>query len=513
MVTVKYEGSLETLSFISDAINNVLNQLKDNDEILLSHEYTFDNNSIFIDLIDFIKIKDTINFRTAYSYLVNNITNSLFKYILENYKLAEALDSEKSTYQLSEGQDLYTYLSNSIKKEIAMTRNSENSEKIYKLAVNDNLITYEDDVEEVHKKDFIKGSVYPNKDFKRFERVQENNYIKEITSYLDIPKEHLNSNIDSLDENLLNIEQKLANNIQSINNIYSVTGPNDSNPEIRYSFEDILDSVLSTFNSKAQFDKTNTYISDKSIYKSSLTEFLRQKYKNTSKGRNSYSLEDVISIVTHFLLIKSDFIKNNHYYDLVCKNHSLKVSDIISKNDKYKDANDIFPRFNSMEDHTEKVAINEARNKLNNKLIEIASNYLSIKHKGKTNLKPNRLYYYKVMDSYFYISFTYLYEIYSTKIQQLNLSLIYKRIYSSPYNNLPFDNILNQIDSIIKSISVKETKDKNNYFNNSNPNQFFNNIKNNYIPYDINIENHSLLMLYNFSTFPNISSLIFKKNR
>ncbi|ARQ03328.1 hypothetical protein [Macrococcoides caseolyticum] len=157
MVVVKYEGSLETLSFISDVINNILNQLKDNDEILLTDEYTFDNNMIFIDLTDFIVIKDTINFRTAYSYLVNTITNTLFKYIIENYKLKSFIDNEEFTYQLSEGQDLYTYLSNSIKKEISTTKNSENSAKIYNLAVSDNFINEDENSEE----NFIKGSIYP----------------------------------------------------------------------------------------------------------------------------------------------------------------------------------------------------------------------------------------------------------------------------------------------------------------------------------------------------------------
>ncbi|WP_232751016.1 hypothetical protein [Macrococcoides caseolyticum] len=157
MVVVKYEGSLETLSFISDVINNILNQFKDNDEILLTDEYTFDNNMIFIDLTDFIVIKDTINFRTAYSYLVNTITNTLFKYIIENYKLKSFIDNEEFTYQLSEGQDLYTYLSNSIKKEISTTKNSENSAKIYNLAVSDNFINEDENSEE----NFIKGSIYP----------------------------------------------------------------------------------------------------------------------------------------------------------------------------------------------------------------------------------------------------------------------------------------------------------------------------------------------------------------
>ncbi|WP_426401926.1 hypothetical protein [Mammaliicoccus lentus] len=167
MVKVKYEGSLETLSLITEALNNVLTQLKVQDEITFTDSYPIENpDEIYIDLTDFYLIMSQTNFRTAYNYLVNVMTNSLFKYIITNYKLVSKKENNTDTseYILKDGQDLYTYLVNKIKKELSSSSKSINSDLIFNAAMKDGIL-----VEGKHSKEsFKKGSYYPNNDFKNF---------------------------------------------------------------------------------------------------------------------------------------------------------------------------------------------------------------------------------------------------------------------------------------------------------------------------------------------------------
>lgn len=504
MVVVKYEGSLETLSFISDAINNVLNQLKDNDEILLTHQYTFDdNNSIFIDLTDFIMIKDTTNFRTAYSYLVNTITNTLFKYIIENYKLKSSIDNDEFTYQLSEGQDLYNYLSNSIKKEISMTKNSENSEKIYNLAVSDNFINEDENSEE----NFIKGSIYPNNDFKNFKKNEILEKTEEITSHLEVPNGEIKSNIKILSRTKSVNTQDFKPYFKSLGYLHNLNAQDYSNH--RFSVTDIVESYSRTIQKKNLLSEGDYRVLRLDSH-SEITDFLRKKTKNKGKGQKSYTLVEVISIVAHFYLVKEhkEDLKNNAYYRLVCSNHKYSLSDVLAHN--YLKSNiSPYSLFDFMCNNKNKSTLNNDRSKLNQFIIDLVANYMIIKHKGSTIINSNDVFAYKTLDCYFNISFTYLLEFYSNKLQLLTLKLIEAHNKNDDYKNYQspsLDIVLNLLDKIIakvKHLTKNSLKTSIDISSNSvmETLQSFYNLNN------LDNLNHSYLMTNHFSIYPNRASL------
>lgn len=501
MVVVKYEGSLETLSFISDAINNVLNQLKDNDEILLTHQYTFDdNNSIFIDLKDFIMIKDTTNFRTAYSYLVNTITNTLFKYIIENYTLKSSIDNDDLTYQISEGQDLYTYLSNSIKKEIAMTRDSENSSKIYDLALSDNFIKEDENSEE----NFIKGSIYPNNDFKHFKKIETVHSAERVTSYLQVPKEKIISNIKDLSRTKSTKKINFKDYFKSINYLSTIDGPIYSNQ--RFSVQDITDSYLKTLLMKSpKKDDVHLYLKDQLHQR--ITNFLRSKSKNKKEGQKSYSLKDVISIVGHFYLIDnhSKDLEDNTYYQLICSNHSYNSLGDVLLHKYFQDNNKQYNLFNYMSTNKNKDILNKDRSKLNNLIISLVTRYMTITHKSKTIMKPNNNFAYKILDCYFNISFTYLLEFYSCKLQLLTLKII-ETNNDNDYQTPDFNTILNSLDETINKVKNISKPDSQESLDTS-CNSLLKNLDSFYNLSNLDRFNHSLLMINHFSIYPNKASL------
>ncbi len=89
MVKVKYEGSLETLSLITEALNNVLTQLKVQDEITFTDSYPIENSDeIYIDLTTQLimnKVVEMDEFGSIHFVnLYSNITTPINIKYLEN---------------------------------------------------------------------------------------------------------------------------------------------------------------------------------------------------------------------------------------------------------------------------------------------------------------------------------------------------------------------------------------------------------------------------------------------
>lgn len=504
MVKVKYEGSLETLSLITEAINNVLIQLKGQDEITFTDSYPIENSDeIYIDLTDFYLIMSQTNFRTAYNYLVNVMTNSLFKYIITNYKLVNKKEdnADTSEYILKDGKDLYTYLINKIKKELSSSSKSINPDLIFNAAMKDGIL-----VEGKHSKEsFKKGSYYPNNDFKNFKKIDIEEATHDISNYLDIPTE-------KFDDNQKRLSYPKSTKTKDFKAYFNNLGELSHTPVFknfdankRFSFDDILDSYIKTCNKKIPIPSTDA-LAQKDTSKSLLTEFLRKKPKNTGKGQKSYSLEDTISIVTHFYLTRNEheFLADNSYYHLVCNNHSLNLSEIVLNQGNNQN---IAQYFNLMDNHNDKKKLNKDRINLNEKVIEIVNTNLVISHSGRSLPNYDSKYAYKILNYYFNFSFTYLLEYYSLKLQNLTFSLIKANI-NNKYTILNFKSLLNSLDSITESINKKsEFILYNSHLTTTQVGSNLNNLQHFSVLQNNDSSNHSLLMNYQFSIYPNLASL------
>lgn len=504
MVKVKYEGSLETLSLITEAINNVLIQLKGQDEITFTDSYPIENSDeIYIDLTDFYLIMSQTNFRTAYNYLVNVMTNSLFKYIITNYKLVNKKEdnADTSEYILKDGKDLYTYLINKIKKELSSSSKSINPDLIFNAAMKDGIL-----VEGKHSKEsFKKGSYYPNNDFKNFKKIDIEEATHDISNYLDIPTE-------KFDDNQKRLSYPKSTKTKDFKAYFNNLGELSHTPVFknfdankRFSFDDILDSYIKTCNKKIPIPSTDA-LAQKDSSKSLLTEFLRKKPKNTGKGQKSYSLEDTISIVTHFYLTRNEheFLADNSYYHLVCNNHSLNLSEIVLNQGNNQN---IAQYFNLMDNHNDKKKLNKDRINLNEKVIEIVNTNLVISHSGRSLPNYDSKYAYKILNYYFNFSFTYLLEYYSLKLQNLTFSLIKANI-NNKYTILNFKSLLNSLDSITESINKKsEFILYNSHLTTTQVGSNLNNLQHFSVLQNNDSSNHSLLMNYQFSIYPNLASL------
>lgn len=504
MVKVKYEGSLETLSLITEALNNVLTQLKVQDEITFTDSYPIENpDEIYIDLTDFYLIMSQTNFRTAYNYLVNVMTNSLFKYIITNYKLVSKKENNTDTseYILKDGQDLYTYLVNKIKKELSSSSKSISPDLIFNAAMKDGIL-----IEGKHSKEsFKKGSHYPNNDFKNFKKIDIKENIHDIYNYLDIPTEKLDYNQKRLSYSRSTKSKNFNAYFNNLDELSLTPVFKNFDANKRFSFNDILDSYIKTCNKKNPIPSADA-LAQKDSSKSLLTEFLRKKQKTTEEKQKSYSLEDTISITTHFYLTRNEreFLADNSYYHLVCNNHSLNLSEIVLNQGKNQD---ISKYFNLMDNHNDKKKLNKDRINLNEKVIEIVNNILVISHSGRTIPYYDSKYAYKILNYYFNFSFTYQLEYYSFKLQKLTFSLIKTNI-NNKYSTANFKSLLSSLDYIIKSIIKENNLYSNNCYlkttqagSNLNSLQHFNVFKNN------DSSNHSLLMNYQFSIYPNLASL------
>lgn len=504
MVKVKYEGSLETLSLITEAINNVLIQLKGQDEITFTDSYPIENSDeIYIDLTDFYLIMSQTNFRTAYNYLVNVMTNSLFKYIITNYKLVNKKEdnADTSEYILKDGKDLYTYLINKIKKELSSSSKSINPDLIFNAAMKDGIL-----VEGKHSKEsFKKGSYYPNNDFKNFKKIDIEEATHDISNYLDIPTE-------KFDDNQKRLSYPKSTKTKDFKAYFNNLGELSHTPVFknfdankRFSFDDILDSYIKTCNKKIPIPSTDA-LAQKDSSKSLLTEFLRKKPKNTGKGQKSYSLEDTISIVTHFYLTRNEheFLADNSYYHLVCNNHSLNLSEFVLNQGNNQN---IAQYFNLMDNHNDKKKLNKDRINLNEKVIEIVNTNLVISHSGRSLPNYDSKYAYKILNYYFNFSFTYLLEYYSLKLQNLTFSLIKANI-NNKYTILNFKSLLNSLDSITESINKKsEFILYNSHLTTTQVGSNLNNLQHFSVLQNNDSSNHSLLMNYQFSIYPNLASL------
>ncbi|QPW15744.1 hypothetical protein I7830_05640 [Mammaliicoccus sciuri] len=504
MVKVKYEGSLETLSLITEAINNVLIQLKGQDEITFTDSYPIENSDeIYIDLTDFYLIMSQTNFRTAYNYLVNVMTNSLFKYIITNYKLVSKKEdnADTSEYILKDGQDLYTYLINKIKKELSSSSKSINPDLIFNAAMKDGIL-----VEGKHSKEsFKKRSSYPNNDFKNFKKIDIEEPTHDISNYLDIPKEKLDVNQKRLSYPKSTKTKDFKAYFNNLGELSHTPVFKNFDANKRFSFDDILDSYIKTCNKKNPIPSTDA-LAQKDSSKSLLTEFLRKKQKNTGKGQKSYSLEDTISIVTHFYLTRNEheFLADNSYYHLVCNNHSLNLSEIVLNQGNNQN---IAQYFNLMDNHNDKKKLNKDRINLNEKVIEIVNTKLVISHSGRSIPNYDSKYAYKILNYYFNFSFTYLLEYYSLKLQNLTFSLIKANI-NNKYTILNFKSLLNSLDSITESINKKsEFILYNSHLTTTQVGANLNNLQHFSVLQNNDSSNHSLLMNYQFSIYPNLASL------
>src|SRR5699024_4990718 len=247
-------------------------------------------------------------------------------------------------------------------------------------------------------------------------------------------------------------------------------------------------------------------LAQKDSSKSLLTEFLRKKQKNTGKGQKSYSLEDTISIVTHFYLTRNEheFLADNSYYHLVCNNHSLNLSEIVINQGNNQN---IAQYFNLMDNHNDKKKLNKDRINLNEKVIEIVNTNLVISHSGRPIPNYDSKYAYKILNYYFNFSFTYLLEYYSLKLQKLTFSLI-KTNTNNKYSILNFKSLLSSLDSIIESVNKQsEFTLYNSHLTTTQAGSKLNNLQHFSVLQNNDSSNHSLLMNYQFSIYPNLASL------